>query len=213
MCSHSFNGQKTEKLPPLDSDDQAINQSSKKCSALEPTILAENVDNCDNVNLSTTFLGMTDDPCADSMGRVTVQNGKLLPSTPTQELIKQQESDPDLIPLWQEVLDDDEAAKVPTCFYRKSGVLMRKWRSPTAPCQDEWQVSHQIVVPSCYHNDILHLAHSSSLAGHLGINKTYQRVIAHFYWPGLRKYVANFCKICHTCQMMGKPNQHPPNAL
>ena len=47
---------KAEKLPPLDSDDQAINQSSEKCSALEPTISAENVDNCDdNVNLSTTF--------------------------------------------------------------------------------------------------------------------------------------------------------------
>jgi len=50
--------------------------------------LAENVDNCDdNVNLSTTFLGMMDDPCADSVGRVTVQNGKSLPSIPTQELI------------------------------------------------------------------------------------------------------------------------------
>ena len=72
-----------------------------------------------------------------------MQNRKSLPSIPTQELIKQQESDNDLIPLWQEALDDDEAAKVPTCFYRKSGLLMRKWRPLTAPCQDEWQMSHQ----------------------------------------------------------------------
>ena len=34
----------------------------------------------------------------------------------------------------------------------------------------------------------------------------------HFYWPGLRKDVADCCKVCHTCQMVGKPNQHPANA-
>jgi len=54
---------------------------------------------------------------------------------------------------------------------------MRKWRPATAPCGDEWQVSHQIVVPTCYRNDVLHLAHDSPLAGHLGVNKTYQRVL------------------------------------
>ena len=57
---------------------------------------------------------------------------------------------------------------------------MRKWRPPTAPHQDEWQVSHQIVVPSCYRSNILHLAHSLPLADHLGINKTYQRVLCIF---------------------------------
>ena len=52
---------------------------------------------------------------------------------------------------------------------------------------------------------------SSSLAGHLGINKMYQKVLAHCYRPGIRKDMANFCKVCHTCQIVGKPNQHPPN--
>jgi len=39
---------KAEKLPPLESDDQAVNQSSEKSSVLEPTPLAESVDNCDD---------------------------------------------------------------------------------------------------------------------------------------------------------------------
>jgi len=134
---------KAEKLPQLESDDQAINQSSEKSSALEPTPLAESVDNCDdNLDLSTTFLGMTDNPSADSMEKEPVQNDASLPPIPTQELIMQQESDPELTSLWQEVLCEDEVAKVPICFYRKSGVRMRKWRPPTTPCQDEWQVSH-----------------------------------------------------------------------
>ena len=89
---------------------------------------------------------------------------------------------------------------------------MRKWKPTTAPSGDEWQVSHQIVVPSCYHNDLLHLAHDSPLAEHLGINKIYQRVFSHFYWPGLHKDVANFCKVSHTCQKVVKSNQHPPSA-
>jgi len=147
---------KGEKLPPVDSDNQAVNELSEKCRALKPT--PESVVNYDDIlDLSTTFLGMTDNPSADSVERKVVQNDESLPSISTQELIKQQESHPDFISLWQEVLDDDEAAKGLTCFYRKSGVLIRKWRPPTAPCQDEWQVSHQIVVPSCYSSDILHL--------------------------------------------------------
>ena len=66
---------------------------------------------------------------------------------------------------------------------------------------------YQIVVPKQYRSEILHLAHEGPLAGHLGINKTYQKVLQHFYWPGLRQDIVTFCKSCHTCQVTGKPNQ------
>ena len=45
------------------------------------------------------------------------------------------------------------ASKVPVCYYMRSGVLMRKWRLPTVATDEEWQVSHQIVVSNCYHKD------------------------------------------------------------
>ena len=51
------------------------------------------------------------------------------------------------------------------------------------------------------------------MAGHLGINKTYQKIMQHFYWPGLKKDVKLFCRSCHTCQIIGKPNQKIPAAL
>ena len=54
------------------------------------------------------------------------------------------------------------------------------------------------------------LAHGTPLAGHLGVEKTYHKVLAHFYWPGLHGDVKRFCKTCHVCQLAGKPNQHPP---
>ena len=50
------------------------------------------------------------------------------------------------------------------------------------------------------------------MSGHLGINKTYHKIINHFYWPGLKSDVSRFCKSCHTCQMVGKPNQTIPKA-
>ena len=75
-----------------------------------------------------------------------------------------------------------------------------------------WAVKHQIVVPSSYRPHILSLAHDTPMSGHLGINKTYQRILEHFYWPNLRKDVVEFCRSCHTCQVVGKPNQTLPKA-
>ena len=84
---------------------------------------------------------------------------------------------------------------------------MRKWRPFDVPADDEWAVYHQIVVPKSYRHEILSIAHESPMSGHLGINKTYHKIIYHFYWPGLKSDVSKYCKTCHTCQMVGKPNQ------
>ena len=51
------------------------------------------------------------------------------------------------------------------------------------------------------------MAHETALAGHLGINKTYQRVLNHFYWPKRYRDVVEFCNSCHVCQLVGKLNQ------
>ena len=50
---------------------------------------------------------------------------------------------------------------------------MRKWRPGDVPADDELAVKHQIVVPS--------LVNDTPMPGHLGINKTYQRILEHFH--------------------------------
>ena len=50
------------------------------------------------------------------------------------------------------------------------------------------------------------------MAGHLGVTKTCDRILQHLYWLKLRQSLADYCKTCHTCQMVGKPNQDPPEA-
>ena len=89
---------------------------------------------------------------------------------------------------------------------------MRQWRPPDVSVSDEWAVKHQIVVPKSYRDDILSLAHETPMSGHLGVNKTYNKVLNHFFWPGLKADVVRYCKSCHTCQMVGKPNQVIPKA-
>ena len=56
------------------------------------------------------------------------------------------------------------------------------------------------------------LAHDHSWSGHLGVTKTYDTVHRHFFWPGLKGDVAQFCRTCRTCQIAGKPNQSIPHA-
>ena len=86
---------------------------------------------------------------------------------------------------------------------------MCKWRPLNIPADQEWSVVHQIVVPKVYRSEILNtIAHEHPLSCHLGVNKTYNiRYFNNFFWPILRKDVSEHCRSCHTCQMVGKPNQ------
>ena len=128
------------------------------------------------------------------------------------QLCKEQHNDPEILPLLERALDEKEIDQVPVCFYVKNDILMRKWRPTDVSAEDEWTVNHQIVVPRVYRPEILNLAHETPMSGHLGVNKTYHKILNHFYWPGLKSDVSQFCKSCHTCQMVGKPNQTIPKA-
>ena len=128
------------------------------------------------------------------------------------QLYKEQYNDPEILPLLERAFEEKEIDQVPVCFYVKNGILMRKWQPPDVSAEDEWTINHQIVVLRVYCPEILNLAHETPMSGHLGVNKTYHKILNHFYWPGLKSDVSQFCKSCHTCQMVGKPNQTIPKA-
>ncbi|XP_071950797.1 uncharacterized protein [Antedon mediterranea] len=127
-------------------------------------------------------------------------------------LVEEQSKDPDLVSSGQKALSVEEMSIVPVCYYIKDGILMRKWRPPDIPSSDVWNEIHQIVIPSRYRQDIIGIAHDDPLSGHLGVNKTVDKILRHFFWSGLRKDVSNYCKSCHACQVVGKPNQKVPVA-
>ena len=122
-------------------------------------------------------------------------------------LIKAQIDDIELVKLRERALPPEEVCKESECYYLNNDVLMRKWRPLDASPDDEWRLVNQIVVPKIYRTEILRIAHDTPLGGHLGVNKTYQKILNHFYWPGLKRDVSEYCKTCHECQLVGKPNQ------
>jgi hypothetical protein len=127
-------------------------------------------------------------------------------------LIREQQNDPEISALYQKASDKMDAAGSPVCYFIKNGMLMRKWRPLDVSADDEWAFRYQIIILKSYQCEILSLVHDTPLSGHLGINKTLQKVTTHFYWPGVRKDIVEFCKTCHICQIVGKPNQVIPKA-
>ena len=133
------------------------------------------------------------------------------PELSPRKLAIEQDRDPEIMNLKRGVLSEREAENVPVCYFVDSNnVLTRKWRPPNIPASHKWGIVYQVVVPPAYRKDILVLAHDTPLAGHLGVDKTYRKVLCHFYWPRVHSDVKKFCKTCHPCQLAGKPNQHPP---
>ncbi len=66
--------------------------------------------------------------------------------------------------MYDKALSDEEAGKVPVCYFVQDDVLMRKYRKfipPEIPVGDEWRVLRQIVVPSKYRSEILNIAHAN----------------------------------------------------
>ena len=70
------------------------------------------------------------------------------------QLCKEQNSDPEISPLFDRALGENEISQVPVCYYVKNDILMRKWRPPDVSADDEWTVNHQIVVPTAYRSKI-----------------------------------------------------------
>ncbi|KAL2103146.1 hypothetical protein ACEWY4_000014 [Coilia grayii] len=167
----------------------------------------------DFTDLSDTF--MVQSPLATDTS-VSSCSVPLLPlnklSLSRERLIQEQKSDPSLKPLFSEVLSDEDIENSPQGYFIRDGVLMRKWRPLTASAQDEWRVLFQIVVPASCRDEILSLAHDHHFAGHLGVNKTVDRILRYFFWPGIKKDVVHYCRTCHVCQITGKPNQVVPPA-
>ena len=124
-----------------------------------------------------------------------------------EKLIIDQRNDEDISHLRNSALTVSEIETVPAGYYVHDELLMRKWRPCDVSADEEWAVVHQIVVPTSYRKHIIKLVHNIPLGEHLGVNKTYQKIIRMFSWPGIRKDVADYCRCCHTCQMIGKPGQ------
>lgn len=58
------------------------------------------------------------------------------------------------------------------------------------------KTKEQIILPKAYRILILRTAHLIPLTDHLRVNKSFEKILRHFYWPGLKRDVAEFNNTC-----------------
>jgi len=73
---------------------------------------------------------------------------------------------------------------------------------------DEWK----LVLPSEMRGEALRESHDEPQSGHLGVDKTYQRLAVAYYWPNMFRTVAKYVGECDTCQRV-KVEQASPAGL
>ena len=78
-------------------------------------------------------------------------------------------------------------------FCTKSGLLYRV-------VEREGAVKEQLVLPRPYVSKVLFMAHTHVLGAHLGMDKTRDRILDRFYWPGIKRDVTEYCQACPECQ-------------
>ncbi|XP_033096509.1 uncharacterized protein LOC117100801, partial [Anneissia japonica] len=81
--------------------------------------------------------------------------------------------------------------------YDDKGILFREFTSPKVELGN---IIRQVVVPKCFRNHVLRIAHESIVGGHMGSKKTYDKILTCFFWPGMQGDVRRYCQSCDICQ-------------
>ena len=73
----------------------------------------------------------------------------------------------------------------------------------------------RICIPKVEHlkNTLMNEAHNSPYAMHPGSTKMYHNLKSHYWWPGMKKEIAEFMARCLTCQQVKAEHQAPAGKL
>lgn len=113
---------------------------------------------------------------------VETEDKELCLAVNKEQLIKAQQSDRTLAACLS-AAQEQKNDKLPMTYLFNEDVLVRKWSLMSGL---ECDVVTQVVVPKEFCLQVLSLAHDHNLSGHLGVKKTYHRVLQYFFWPGLK---------------------------
>ena len=86
--------------------------------------------------------------------------------------------------------------------------------TPFSMQDDVLMMGNRMCVPNSdgLGKEILDKAHNAPYAMHLGTTKMYN-TLQHYWWPGLKKDVAEFVSKCLTCQQVKAEHQAPTGML
>ncbi|KAJ9527526.1 hypothetical protein QJQ45_025744 [Haematococcus lacustris] len=78
-----------------------------------------------------------------------------------------------------------------------------------------WYRDKQVVVPDVpgLRKGILYELHNATTSGHGGLEKTFQAVASHFWWPGMHAFVTAYVRGCQVCQRNKSSTKKPARLL
>ena len=131
-----------------------------------------------------------------------------------------QHSDEDLKQAIQWLERDDVPPKIPKQGSRylqalwnqrkdlilRDGILYRKWKDIPGNGIDR---KLQLVLPTHLVPEVLMELHNGPAGGHLGVNKTLEKIRARFYFLNLPQVVEKWCRQCELCSSRKSPSKRP----
>ena len=83
------------------------------------------------------------------------------------------------------------------------------WHKRTRP---GFREKHLLLAPKPHRHMIIQSAHCDISAGHGGVDRTANRVMQHYWWPGLESEVKRYVASCEICQT-SRAEKEPPARL
>ncbi|VDH99871.1 Hypothetical predicted protein [Mytilus galloprovincialis] len=100
-------------------------------------------------------------------------------------------------PEWNEI--SNQSAVIKTLWRQwdrleiHQGLLYRKW------IENETEEFLQLIVPTSKRQEAIRYFHDIPTGGHLGIDKTLDRMQKTFYWPSMKNTIVEYIKRCDSC--------------
>lgn len=66
-----------------------------------------------------------------------------------------------------------------------------------------------MVIPKESRRQVIENAHNPPTSGHMGVTKTYQRVLQRYYWPKMKHCISKYVQSCRDC-VAYKPSLKKP---
>lgn len=98
------------------------------------------------------------------------------------------------------VTDGQQSSKEPEFIKDASGILWRKTDSSVILC-----------IPFAKRLEILQVVHDELV--HPGSARAFQHAKGRFFWPGMRKDIDIYCRLCHACQLVKTDTSKKPGKL
>lgn len=99
-------------------------------------------------------------------------------------------------PKWEEVSSGTSSLKTYWSQWDRLevqyGLLYRNFENGTT-------TRKQLILPTHKKQEVLKYYHDIPTAGHLGVEKTLERIKTSFYWSSMREYIQEYCRACDKC--------------